>query len=295
MVRGDSAQLQQLIMNLVVNASQAIGDRKGEICVRAKMLTPEQRAACDAGADSPDGEYVQLEVADTGPGMSDEIKARIFDPFFTTKSGGRGLGLAVVQGVVRAHGGMMRVVSAPGCGATFQVLLPCLPRHEMSTDEPEGENSSSWRAAEREPLESGTVLIIEDEKMLRASVATMLRRRGFTVIEAEDGNSGVDLFISDRPRIDVVLLDMTLPGKTGRMALEELQRIEPEVKVIVTSAYGRSTCRICSTDCGLGIISKSHIASVRSKLCSKNVSLRAARSGWLEVASVHLPGNQRAN
>jgi PAS domain S-box-containing protein len=238
-VRGNPAQLQQLIMNLVINASQAIGDREGEICVRAKMLTPEHRTASEIGANLPDGDYVQLEVADTGPGMTDEIMARIFDPFFTTKPEGRGLGLAVAQGVARAHGGVMRVLSAPGRGTTFQVLLPCLPSHEIWTHGPEAENRRTWRAVEQQPLESRTVLIIEDENTLRASLAKMLRKRGFTVIEAEDGTAGVDRFIADRPRIDVVLLDMTLPGKTGRVVLEELQRIDPEVKVIVTSAYGQ--------------------------------------------------------
>ena len=170
--------------------------------------------------------------------MTEEIKARIFDPFFTTKPGGRGLGLAVAQGVVRAHGGIMNVLSAPGRGTTFQVFLPCSPKREALMDGSEGESGSAWRAAEQRPLESRTVLIIEDEKTLRANVATMLRKRGLTVIEAEDGNTGVNVFIADRARIDVVLLDMTLPGKTGPVVLGELQRIEPEVKVIVTSAYG---------------------------------------------------------
>jgi DNA-binding response OmpR family regulator len=137
----------------------------------------------------------------------------------------------------------MKVVSAPGRGTTFQVLLPCLPKHEVSTYGREGENRSSWRAADERLLQSRTVLIIEDEKMLREGIAAMLRRRGCTVIEAEDGNAGVDLFIAGRLTIDVVLLDMTLPGKTGRVVLEELQRIEPEVKVIVTSAYGPEQVR----------------------------------------------------
>jgi len=242
-VIGNPAQIHQLIMNLVVNASQAIGDQEGEICVRVKTLRPEQRTESEHASNLPDGEYVLLEVADTGAGMTEKIKARIFDPFFTTKPGGRGLGLAVAQGVVRAHGGIMNVFSAPGRGTTFQVFLPCLPKREALMDGPGGESGSAWRAAEQRLLESRTVLIIEDEKTLRANVATMLRKRGLTVLEAEDGNTGVNLFIADRPRIDVVLLDMTLPGKTGPVVLEELRRIEPEVKVIVTSAYGTEYVR----------------------------------------------------
>ena len=237
-VRGNPAQLQQIIINLVVNASQAIGDRKGEICVRATMLMPKQKTGLEDAADLPDGEYVQLEVSDTGPGIDDKIKARIFDAFFSTKPAGRGLGLAVVQSVVRAHEGTVKVFSAPGRGTTFRVLLPCLPQHELSTHGCEVEDSSARRAGGPKPVQSRTVLIIEDEKILRESVATMLRNRNFTVIEAEDGNAGVDLFVAARQKIDVVLLDITLPGKTGRTVLEELQRIESDVKVIVTSAYG---------------------------------------------------------
>jgi len=242
-VIGNPAQIHQLIMNLVVNASQAIGNQKGEICVRVKTFTPEQRTESEHASNLPDGEYVLIEVADTGSGMTEEIKTRIFDPFFTTKPGGRGLGLAVAQGVVRAHRGIINVSSAPGRGTTFQVFLPCSPKREALKDGPEGENGRAWRAAEQRPLECRTVLIIEDEKTLRANVATMLRKRGHTVIEAEDGNAAVNLFMANRPRIDVVLLDMTLPDKTGPAVLEEIQRVEPEVKVIVTSAYGQEHVR----------------------------------------------------
>jgi CheY-like chemotaxis protein len=278
-VIGNPAQIQQLIMNLVVNASQAIGDQEGEICVRAKTLTPEQRTESEHASNLPDGEYVLLEVADTGSGMTEEIKARIFDPFFTTKPAGRGLGLAVAQGVVRAHGGIINVLSAPGRGTTFQVFLPCLPKREASMDGPEGVDGSVWRAAEQRPLESRTVLIIEDEKTLRANVTTMLRKRGLTVIEAEDGNTGVNLFIADRPRIDVVLLDMTLPGKMGPVVLEELQRIEPEVKVIVTSAYGEEHVRkLLHGLRASGYIQKPyHLAEVETVL--KNVFAEAGTIG----------------
>jgi len=266
MVHGNPAQLQQLIMNLVVNASQAIGDQKGEISVSAKRFVPEQRTAPEHSANLPDGEFVLLEVSDTGPGMSDDIKARIFDPFFTTKPGGRGLGLAVAQGVVSAHRGIMEVVSVPGRGTTFKVFLSCLPKHEVLTDRCEGENSSTGRATEQQLLQPRTVLIIEDEKQLRTGVATMLRKRGFTVIEAENGNTGVDLFITDRQTIDVVLLDMTLPGKPGPVVLRELQRIDPEVRVIVTSAYG-----------------KEHVESLISGLCPSGYIQKPYRLAQVET------------
>jgi CheY-like chemotaxis protein len=198
------------------------------------MLTVGQNTPEAVGGSSPEEEYLQLEVADTGCGISEEAKARIFDPFFTTKAAGRGLGLAVVQGLVRAHRGVIRVVSAPGSGTTFQILLPSIAKDQRQQNEPQ----TLGKAMDETPSGSGTILIIEDEEMLRLSVSKMLRNLGFVVIEAEDGNKGLELFLADRPRIDVVLLDMTLPGRTGRAVLEELQRIEPEVKVIITSAYG---------------------------------------------------------
>jgi PAS domain S-box-containing protein len=234
-VHGSAAQIRQLIMNLVINASQAIGERKGEIRITTKKLTQDESTAIAVEANLPKGEYLKLEVADTGNGMAEELKAKIFDPFFSTKSNGRGLGLAVVQSVVRAHGGVIKVVSAPGSGTSFQVMLPCFPKCEIAKEE---RSTNGCRVAD-ESL-ARTVLVIEDEAALRTAVSKMLRRRGFSVIEAEDGNAGVNLFLKNAARVDVVLLDMTLPGTSGREVLVELQRLGPEVEVIVTSAYGRS-------------------------------------------------------
>jgi two-component system, cell cycle sensor histidine kinase and response regulator CckA len=238
MVPGNPAQLRQLVMNLVINASEAIGEREGVIRVTTKMLIENQSGPVVVAANLPAGDYLELEVADTGGGMTEEAKARIFDPFFTTKPTGRGLGLAVVQGVIRAHNGLIRVASAPGSGAAFQVLLPCM------TKEAEETHSVTTRGVTDECLSgSETVLIIEDEDTLRLAVSKMLRKKGFTVMEAANGDIGADLFLANAPEIDVVLLDMTLPGKSGREILGELQQIRPDVKVIITSAYGRDRVR----------------------------------------------------
>jgi CheY-like chemotaxis protein len=167
--------------------------------------------------------------------MTEEQKARIFEPFFTTKFAGRGLGLAVVQGIVRAHGGTVNLISAPGQGTRFQILLPC-------TDKPVEPVRAMSVTATGEPISSaaGTVLLVEDEDTLRRSVSNMLRKRGFSVVEAGDGCAAVDLFRSHQDHIDVILLDITIPGSSSREVMAEARRIRPDIKVILTSAYSRA-------------------------------------------------------
>ncbi len=231
-VRANAAQMRQVVMNLITNASEALGERDGEITVTLA------RARCgpDPGASSlAEEDFLRLEVADTGCGMTEEIQARIFDPFFTTKFAGRGLGLAAVQGVIRSHGGAINVTSAPGRGSRFEILLRCC--------EDPGEDGHGQKAA---PLAGKiksldvTVLVVEDEDTLRIAVSKMLRREGAAVIEAANGRAAVDLMRTRAPEIDVVLLDMTLPGISGPEVLTELRRMQPGLQVIITSAYSQA-------------------------------------------------------
>jgi PAS domain S-box-containing protein len=232
-VRGNAAQIQQVVMNLITNASEALGEKEGAISVSVTQaqVGPDSRAPSQI-------DYVRLEVSDTGCGMTEEVQARIFDPFFTTKFAGRGLGLAAVQGVIRNHGGIINVTSALGQGSRFEVLLPCAGQAEaapsdISVPAPEGEVGNL----------AGTVLFIEDEDALCLAVSKMLRRKGLQVIEAADGKTGIDLFRASAPQIDVVLLDLTLPGMSGGEVLRELRRIQPDMKVIIMSAYSEDRVR----------------------------------------------------
>lgn len=234
-VRGSAPQIQQVVMNLVINASEAIGEMQGLIRVATSRLQLGERPRFNEAVNLPPGEYVLLEVSDTGCGMTEEAKAKIFDPFYTTKFLGRGLGLAVVQGIVRDHGGAIRVISAPGQGAKFQVLLPCGSEPVSPT-----ETIVNSRAA-KSNINSGTILVIEDEDLLRLAVSRALRKRGLSVLEAGDGTAAMELLHQRANDLDVVLLDVTLPGVSSRELFEEAHRLRPQLKVILTSAYGRET------------------------------------------------------
>ncbi len=232
-VLANGAQIRQVVMNLITNASEALGDKEGVISIsvtRIRSVDSLRRSAQSL----PKGEFLQLTIEDTGCGMTDEIKRRIFDPFFTTKFSGRGLGLAAVQGIVRRHGGVVNVVSTPGRGSRFEVLLPS---SQLLVRDSTG--SLARALAGGVASGAGTILVVEDEEVLRGATSKMLQKAGFSVIQAADGTSGVDLFRANEQAIDVVLLDMTLPGLSGREVLEEVRRLRPNIQVILTTAYSR--------------------------------------------------------
>jgi two-component system cell cycle sensor histidine kinase/response regulator CckA len=226
-VRANVAQLSQIIMNLVTNASDALNDRDGKIRVTTRRVAVT--AASSEGL--ADGDYVQVEVSDTGRGMSKETQAKVFEPFFSTKSAGRGLGLAVVHGIVGRLGGTIRVASEPGNGSVFQVILPCVQG---------GGAVAGVRPRCKGTLESsstGTILVVEDEDALRQAGSTMLRRAGFSVIETADGSAALEAIRKQEAHIDALLLDISLPGVPSHEVLAEARLLRPEMKVIATSAY----------------------------------------------------------
>jgi CheY-like chemotaxis protein/two-component sensor histidine kinase len=234
-IRANAAQIRQIVMNLITNASDAIGDRPGVIRVITGPVTLKAESAATSARALAVGDYVQLEVSDTGHGMSPQIQAKVFDPFFTTKSAGRGLGLAVVQGIVRSLGGAIHLASEPDKSTTVQVLLPSAG----TTADVNGQPMPGGRELAAQP-QHGTVLVVEDEGHLRKAVVKTLRKSGFEVFEAADGTSAIDLLHAVGTKVDVVLLDMTIPGASSCEVLAEAASAKPHIRVVLTSAYSQN-------------------------------------------------------
>lgn len=228
---GDISQIRQVIMNLLINAAEALSEDGGEIHIRTGTRYCE--ASFGQGGFGADGfrpgEYVFLEVTDSGNGMLPENIPHIFEPFYTTKFTGRGLGLAAVLGIVRGHHGLLKVISTPGRGSTFTVYFP-------AAEQDAGFESATGRARTIGP-ESGTILLVDDDPTVRQVGQLMLQRLGFSVREAVDGVSAIDIFRRHADRIDCILLDLTMPNLNGEKTYLELQRIRPGVPTVIMSGF----------------------------------------------------------
>jgi len=243
-IEGDPTQVRQVVMNLITNASDALGGTEGTIAVRTSLIDLDATglAAMHTGPDAAPGRYACIEVADTGCGMDAATLERIFDPFFSTKLVGRGLGLATVLSVVRRHRGALAVESVPGHGTTFRVHLPFasqpLATEERSMSDDEADADTTAR----------TVLLVDDEDDVRAVTQHMLERLGCTVLVAADGREGVDVFRANAQTIDAVIVDLTLPLLNGEQAFGEIRRIRPDARVIMMSGYDdeRTTRRLAA-------------------------------------------------
>ena len=247
----DEAQIQQVIMNLVINASDAIGDDDGTITIETGVMNTDNSSWRTAYMqdDMPQGRYVYLEVADNGCGMDEKTLQHIFDPFFTTKFTGRGLGLSAVLGIIRGHHGTLKVDSTPGIGTSFRMLLP-ISRQKINNDKAIIEDNNSWHS-------SGTILIIDDEEAILEIASLMIEDMGFKAITATDGIEGVNTYRQHLDEISAVLLDMTMPKMDGEACFHELRKINDKVAVILSSGYNEQDAISHFTNQGLaGFIQK---------------------------------------
>jgi signal transduction histidine kinase len=229
-IQADSAQIQQIIMNLLLNAAEAIGTQEGTITI---TTTPYQLTASPivqwqlVNERVTVGSYVLLEMVDTGRGMDEATLNRIFDPFYSTKGTGRGLGLAAVLGIVRGHNGSLRAESQAGEGTSFQFLFPA-----GDAEQPDEETAESPAQPRRD-----TVLIIDDEKQVREAISDILDLKEIPSLAAANGQNGVALYEAQQEKIGLVILDLSMPGMSGIETFEALREFDPSAKIILSSGY----------------------------------------------------------
>jgi signal transduction histidine kinase/ActR/RegA family two-component response regulator len=234
-LRGDASQVRQVALNLITNASESIGDTGGEIMLRVQTTQYDSAglAEMEFSETLEPGPYVVLTVSDTGCGMDGSIRTKIFEPFYTTKFAGRGLGLAAVVGIVRGHGGAIQIESEIGHGSSVSVIFPAVDWAAASeTDLSENEPRPS-RGARK-------VLLVEDEEAARELARIVLERSGIDVVEAADGVEALAIFRLQPEDFDCVLLDLTMPHMDGVETYARLQKVRPDIPVILCSGYPES-------------------------------------------------------
>jgi signal transduction histidine kinase/HAMP domain-containing protein len=258
---GDTSQIQQVVMNLVINASEAIGDQGGFVRIRTGLETfgDTDPGGLYATQGLAPGSYVFLEVQDNGHGMDARTLERIFDPFFTTKFHGRGLGLAAMLGIVKGHKGGIKVDSEVGRGTTFKILFPSTDSRPPAP--PPVPSSEGYRG-------TGRVLVVDDEPDIRYAAFDILEHLGFEVVVASDGEEGLARVAEHRGALRLILLDLTMPRMNGIQCLKALRAVDPEVPVLMTSGFSETECTEELAGLGLsGFIQKPYsLASLKAKL-----------------------------
>ncbi len=230
-VEADATQLRQVIMNLVVNGSDAIGAEPGTVRVTTgvRVVTQDELTEAHLSPELPPGDYVAIEVTDSGSGMDEETLSRIFDPFFTTKFTGRGLGLAAVLGIVRGHRGAISVRSEPGAGSVFTLFLP-VATDASAADATAPSVNGAWRG-------EGCVLVVDDEETVRMVTARAVETFGFRSLQAHDGLAGLEMFKQHANEVACVLLDMTMPRMNGEEAFHAIRQVDPNAVIVLMSGF----------------------------------------------------------
>jgi PAS domain S-box-containing protein len=233
-VYGDASQIRQVVMNLMINATEAIGEVQGEIdfLLIKITITAGQPEKDHLGRIIPDGVYACLEATDNGCGMDEETKRRLFEPFFTTKFTGRGLGLSATLGIITGHGGFLQLFSQPGKGTTFKVYLPA------SCVDEGGEELRQHQSIPAQWKGSGTILLAEDDDQVRLIAKTILAKNGFTVVEAVNGSDALEKYQKNSAAINLVITDIGMPIMDGYDLFFELKKINPELPIIISSGFG---------------------------------------------------------
>ena len=231
LVDADSSQLRQVLLNLVINAAESIGESTGSITIKTgeMLLSTKQLPPALVFVPPVDGAYVYIQVTDTGCGMDDELLTKIFDPFFTTKFTGRGLGLAAVLGIVRSHSGTISITSDKRKGSEFTAFFPASSKIEESKIDSKQTSSSSHKHSK--------VLVVDDDSGVRSVATEMLRLLGYDVIQAEDGVAAIDLFKRDKHIATTVILDYSMPQLNGEETFRELRKLSPSLKVFLSSGF----------------------------------------------------------
>lgn len=271
LIEADKGQLQQVIMNLILNAAEAIEGSNGTVTVSSCLVSGEELLTFqwpDNSRPPLHQQFVLVEVEDNGKGMDPETLSKIFDPFFTTKVTGRGLGLAAVLGIVRGHKGALKVVSDLGRGTRFRILFPSTeaapPPPAPPAELPFNQHQQRY----------GTILVIDDEEPVREALVDILEDTGLMVLTAPDGETGVRTYQSHFPDIDLVILDHSMPGMTGEETFRELQLINPSAQVIISSGYDRSEVTRHFSDLGLaGFLQKPYSANQLVDEVSRNLGV----------------------
>ena len=228
LINADPGQMEQVIVNLAVNAKHAMPDG-GTLTVETGNITLDHEY-CRTHVEAAPGEHVYLKIEDSGHGMSKEMLQKIFEPFFSTKKPGEGtgLGLAMVYGIVKSHGGHIMVYSEPDVGTTFKMYFPTI--EDVAT-------SGQFKFESEVPGGSETILIVDDEELIRDLGRKILEQAGYTVLEAEKGEQAVETYRTSGQEIDLVVLDLIMPGIGGHKALAELKKLDSDVRVIIASGY----------------------------------------------------------
>jgi PAS domain S-box-containing protein len=230
-IMGDASQLRQVVMNLIINAAEAIGDAEGEIDIKlAQEDIKEQSEKDHLGMIIQAGRYICFEVTDNGCGMDDETRRKIFEPFYTTKFTGRGLGMSAVLGIIKAHNGALQLKSQPGHGTTFRVYLPVQPSIS-ETEAPQTAASAPWQG-------SGTILLAEDEVQVKFIAKAMLETLGFNVLDAANGKEALELYLQNTSDITMVMTDMGMPVMNGYDLFYKLKQLNPQLPIIISSGFG---------------------------------------------------------